>query len=114
MIPATSLFESTQEGQILNPPGDVTVGYALASEQANSDHTVGPLFPFIFVFLDPHMTTTTTRADEPLIVVCSAHSDTLISISLQQQAVPKPGSYCYHPSCRLRSTSHLHVLILGT
>jgi len=38
MIPATSLFESTQEGQILNPPGDITVGYVLALERANSDY----------------------------------------------------------------------------
>jgi len=40
MIPATSLFESTQEGRILNPLGDVMVGYVLASERANSDHVM--------------------------------------------------------------------------
>src|SRR6266704_1871249 len=70
---------------------------------------VRPTFPLYFRVSQPHATTMTTRADKPLIVVCSAHSDTLISISLQQQAVPKPGSYCY----RLRSASCLHILISG-
>jgi len=42
------------------------------------------------------------------------HLDALVSISLQQQAVPKPGLYCYCQHCRLHSASCLHVLILGT
>jgi len=74
---------------------------------------IRPTFPLYFRVSRPHVTTTTTRANELSIVVCSAHSDALISISLQQQAVPKPGLYCYRQRCRLHSASRLHVLILG-
>src|SRR6266567_435375 len=74
---------------------------------------VRPTFSLYFRVSQLHMMTTTTQANEPLIVVCSVHLDALISISLQQQAVPKPRLYCYRLHCHSCSASCLHVLILG-
>jgi len=84
MIPTTSLFESTQEGQILNPLGDVTVGYALALEWAKSDHVTSAQ-------VSPH-TVAALNAMPPSLLssLAAAHRFSSISRIFSTSALPLP------------------------